>query len=208
MNGLTQLLSNVDKLQLRKVEDIIPDSDILRDTYIIYPDGGYHPFYGMPNTLPRYQQKIWPYVERIKFDIKWSSKEKRDNIRKKWLRENHTIEQINPYWDKGYYFIMMRKTGYYTRNRYPTTKNNGKHSQHRERGSKKASVHRLVALAFIPNPENKPQVMHVNDDPTNYLIENLKWGTQRENMRGKTPKRPDTMEQKYLNLVNRGIIKG
>ena len=50
--------------------------------------------------------------------------------------------------------------------------------------------------------------MHINDDRTNYLIENLMWGTQGENMKGAPKRRPDTMEQKYLNLVNRGIIKG
>ena len=69
-------------------------------------------------------------------------------------------------------------------------------------------IHRLVALAWIPNPENKPFVLHINDDSTNYLIENLKWGTGSDNQRGSIRRRPGTMEQKYLNLVNRGIIKG
>ena len=69
-------------------------------------------------------------------------------------------------------------------------------------------LHRLVALAWIPNPNNKEQVMHLNDDRTNYLVENLQWGTARDNAQGKIKKRPDTMEQKYLNLVNKGIIKG
>ena len=50
--------------------------------------------------------------------------------------------------------------------------------------------------------------MHLNDDSTNYLIENLKWGTYSENNRGKINKRPDTVEQKYQNLVNKGVIKG
>ena len=44
-------------------------------------------------------------------------------------------------------------------------------------------------------------------DKENYLIENLKWGTPSENNKG-TSKRPDTMEQKYQNLVDKGIIKG
>ena len=56
-----------DGLQPRKVEELLPDANILLDTYLIYPDGGYHPFYGVPNTLPRYQEKIWPYIKRIKF---------------------------------------------------------------------------------------------------------------------------------------------
>ena len=43
------------------------------------------------------------------------------------------------------------------------------------------SVHRLVATAFIPNPEFLPVVMHIDDNPYNNKAENLKWGTYRDN---------------------------
>ena len=39
-----------------------------------------------------------------------------------------------------------------------------------------------MAEAFIPNPNNYPTVRHLDDDPTNNDLDNLAWGTQKDNM--------------------------
>ena len=47
---------------------------------------------------------------------------------------------------------------------------------------KKKDIHRLIAIAFIPNPENKPEIDHINTDKIDNRIENLRWVTHKENI--------------------------
>lgn len=76
----------------------------------------------------------------------------------KVLRRGKVLKQFEN--NKGYLLVSLRK--------------NGK--------SKSFSVHRLVAQAFIPNPDNKPCVNHKDENPLNCNVENLEWVTQKENI--------------------------
>lgn len=67
--------------------------------------------------------------------------------------------------------LIKNSTGYYVVNLYNKGKSSIKH------------VHRLVAESFLPNPQNKPVVDHINTIPTCNTVENLRWVTQGENVR-------------------------
>jgi len=43
-------------------------------------------------------------------------------------------------------------------------------------------IHRLIAQAFIPNPENKPCINHIDHNRSNNILSNLEWVTHRENL--------------------------
>jgi hypothetical protein len=48
------------------------------------------------------------------------------------------------------------------------------------------SLHRLVASVWIPNPENKPQVDHIDRNPLHNAVSNLRWVSRSENQLNRT----------------------
>ena len=62
------------------------------------------------------------------------------------------------------------RCGYY---RIALSKNNN---------SKWYSLHRLVAKAFIPNPDNLPEINHKDGNKSNNCVDNLEWCSRKENM--------------------------
>ena len=95
---------------------------------------------------------------------------------------------------KGNKTLFLHPNGYLQVNLYKNDK------------TKSRLVHRLVASAFIPNNENKPQVNHINGDKTDNKISNLEWATAKENSQhaiktGLKPKRTHFKRVKIKNNI-------
>ena len=66
---------------------------------------------------------------------------------------------------------------------------------------KHLKLHRLLGLAFIPNPENKPCIDHIDENKSNNHLSNLRWATYAENQQNiKQPKKNNKLNEKYISI--------
>ena len=85
-------------------------------------------------------------------------------LRKNGRLDNRKGKQLRPSVDKdGYERVVLTKDGI----------------------RKTYSVHKLVSLAFIPNPENKTTINHIDGNKRNNNVSNLEWATEKENQNHK-----------------------
>lgn len=95
------------------------------------------------------------------------------------IEDGNMLNKIKPHKSRGYwYFNLVVGCGKY----------------------KQILVHRLVAMLFIPNPENKPEVNHKNKNTDDNSVGNLEWVTKVENERHKwttmSPEKREAVREK------------
>lgn len=111
--------------------------------------------------MTHHDQEVWRPVKGYEDRYEVSSMGRVRSLPNRERSTRNRIVVLRPYvGDDGYPFVTIWR--------------NGK--------KRKCTIHRLVAGAFIPNPEDKPQVNHIDGNKDNNRVSNLEWVTAAENV--------------------------
>lgn len=100
--------------------------------------------------------------------------------RKRHVKEHFLIQRVSY---NGYLYVGLSKYGKF----------------------KQEKVHRLVAMAFISNPDNKPHINHIDEDKQNNYVDNLEWVTSKENNNYGNHNEKISIALKQTNKNKRGL---
>ena len=168
---------------------------LLKATYLIHETGGYHPFKDVEEAAPIFKQNCWPYIQRIH----WPNQTDRANEWRKTRRPQQM--NLNMSFQHAYPYLTLmgtKKVLKQAKNKSPCWSHEAVYMK----------MHSAVGRAFVPNLYNKPHLCHVNDDPADYRVVNLKWGTNKENHTGRRNDRKMSFSTLHTIFKLNGWAKG